>query len=159
MTSIICRQIPHDPGAEPVPGEKKWDENVYCGMRMGSRNITFPQTRHMDQFNTLLQDCCDTGEGEALTERTQSTWHCIKKYPGAVPVAVSRFFCLWQLAAIASPEDTGEPGGVYSGEIKSASVFHCLKYLPPTELGTHQMIEKYSCRIIYLVSHMDFVEK
>ena len=28
---------------------KKWDENVYCGMRMESRNITFPQTK------TILQ--------------------------------------------------------------------------------------------------------
>ena len=25
--------------------KKKWDENVYCGMRMESRNITFPQTK------------------------------------------------------------------------------------------------------------------
>ena len=24
--------------------KKKWDENVYCGMRMENRNITFPQT-------------------------------------------------------------------------------------------------------------------
>lgn len=29
--------------------KKKWDENVYCGMRMESRNITFPQTK------TILQ--------------------------------------------------------------------------------------------------------
>ena len=29
--------------------KKKWDENVYCAMRMESRNITFPQTK------TILQ--------------------------------------------------------------------------------------------------------
>ena len=29
--------------------KKKWDENVYCGMRMEARNITFPQTQ------TILQ--------------------------------------------------------------------------------------------------------
>ena len=29
--------------------KKKWDENVYCGMRMEDRNITFPQTK------TILQ--------------------------------------------------------------------------------------------------------
>ena len=29
--------------------KKKWDENVYCGMRMESRNITFPQIK------TILQ--------------------------------------------------------------------------------------------------------
>lgn len=29
--------------------KKKWDENIYCGMRMESRNITFPQTK------TILQ--------------------------------------------------------------------------------------------------------
>ena len=25
--------------------KKKWDENVYCGMKMENRNVTFPQTR------------------------------------------------------------------------------------------------------------------
>ncbi|HML47297.1 MAG TPA: Fic family protein [Clostridia bacterium] len=25
--------------------KKKWDENVYCGMKMENRNITFPQTK------------------------------------------------------------------------------------------------------------------
>ncbi len=25
--------------------KKKWDENVYCGMRMENRNVTFPQTK------------------------------------------------------------------------------------------------------------------
>ena len=25
--------------------KKKWDENVYCGMKMENRNITFPQTQ------------------------------------------------------------------------------------------------------------------
>ena len=29
--------------------KKKWDENIYCGMRMEARNITFPQTK------TILQ--------------------------------------------------------------------------------------------------------
>ena len=29
--------------------KKKWDENVYCGMRMENRNITFPKTK------TILQ--------------------------------------------------------------------------------------------------------
>ena len=29
--------------------KKRWDENVYCGMRMENRNITFPQTK------TILQ--------------------------------------------------------------------------------------------------------
>ena len=29
--------------------KKKWDENVYCGMRMENRNITFPHTK------TILQ--------------------------------------------------------------------------------------------------------
>ncbi|MCD1261011.1 hypothetical protein B5M42_019595 [Paenibacillus athensensis] len=23
--------------------KKKWDENIYCGMKMENRNITFPQ--------------------------------------------------------------------------------------------------------------------
>ena len=31
------------------PAKKRWDENVYCGMRMEDRNITFPQTK------TILQ--------------------------------------------------------------------------------------------------------
>lgn len=26
-------------------GKKKWDENVYCGMKMEARNVTFPQTK------------------------------------------------------------------------------------------------------------------
>ena len=25
--------------------KKKWDENIYCGMRMENRNVTFPQTQ------------------------------------------------------------------------------------------------------------------
>ena len=25
--------------------KKKWDETVYCGMRMENRNVTFPQTQ------------------------------------------------------------------------------------------------------------------
>ena len=25
--------------------KKKWDENIYCGMKMENRNITFPQTQ------------------------------------------------------------------------------------------------------------------
>ena len=25
--------------------KKKWDENVYCGMRMENRAVTFPQTK------------------------------------------------------------------------------------------------------------------
>ena len=25
--------------------KKKWDENVYCGMKMGARAVTFPQTK------------------------------------------------------------------------------------------------------------------
>ena len=25
--------------------KKKWDENVYCGMRMENRAVTFPQTQ------------------------------------------------------------------------------------------------------------------
>lgn len=25
--------------------KKKWDENVYCGMKMENRAVTFPQTR------------------------------------------------------------------------------------------------------------------
>ena len=29
--------------------KKKWDENVYCGMRMENRAVTFPQTQ------TILQ--------------------------------------------------------------------------------------------------------
>ena len=29
--------------------KKKWDENVYCGMRMENRAVTFPQTK------TILQ--------------------------------------------------------------------------------------------------------
>ena len=29
--------------------KKRWDENIYCGMRMENRNITFPQTK------TILQ--------------------------------------------------------------------------------------------------------
>ena len=33
--------------------KKKWDENVYCGMRMESRNITFPQTKTILQGVTV----------------------------------------------------------------------------------------------------------
>jgi hypothetical protein len=29
--------------------KKKWDENIYCGMKMEDRNVTFPQTQ------TILQ--------------------------------------------------------------------------------------------------------
>ncbi|GHV45725.1 hypothetical protein AGMMS49546_32230 [Spirochaetia bacterium] len=29
--------------------KKKWDENIYCGMKMENRNVTFPQTQ------TILQ--------------------------------------------------------------------------------------------------------
>ena len=25
--------------------KKKWDENIYCGMRMENRAVTFPQTK------------------------------------------------------------------------------------------------------------------
>lgn len=25
--------------------KKKWDENVYCGMKMENRAVTFPQTK------------------------------------------------------------------------------------------------------------------
>lgn len=25
--------------------KKKWDENVFCGMKMENRNVTFPQTQ------------------------------------------------------------------------------------------------------------------
>ena len=25
--------------------KKKWDENIYCGMKMENRNITFPQAQ------------------------------------------------------------------------------------------------------------------
>ena len=45
--------------------KKKWDENVYCGMRMESRAVTFPQTRtildgvnvpgvHLDDIQAIL---------------------------------------------------------------------------------------------------------
>lgn len=37
------------PEASLFLAKKKWDENVYCGMRMENRNITFPQTK------TILQ--------------------------------------------------------------------------------------------------------
>lgn len=37
------------PAASLFLAKKKWDENVYCGMRMENRNITFPQTK------TILQ--------------------------------------------------------------------------------------------------------
>lgn len=40
--------------------KKRWDENVYCGMRMENRNITFPQTKTILQGvnvpNVLLDD-------------------------------------------------------------------------------------------------------
>ena len=25
--------------------KKKWDENIYCGMKMENRNVTFPETQ------------------------------------------------------------------------------------------------------------------
>ena len=45
--------------------KKKWDENVYCGMRMENRAVTFPQTRtildgvnvpgvHLDDIQAIL---------------------------------------------------------------------------------------------------------
>ena len=44
--------------------KKKWDENVYCGMRMENRNITFPQTKTILQVQ-LYGDI----EGTALRPR------------------------------------------------------------------------------------------
>lgn len=37
------------PGQSLFLAKKKWDENVYCGMRMENRAVTFPQTK------TILQ--------------------------------------------------------------------------------------------------------
>ena len=45
--------------------KKKWDENVYCGMRMENRGVTFPQTQtilnginvpnvHLDDIQAIL---------------------------------------------------------------------------------------------------------
>ena len=40
----------HMPPAQSLfLAKKRWDENVYCGMRMENRDITFPQTK------TILQ--------------------------------------------------------------------------------------------------------
>lgn len=33
------------PGQSMFLAKKKWDENVYCGMKMENRAVTFPQTR------------------------------------------------------------------------------------------------------------------
>ena len=32
--------------------KKKWDENVYCGMKMENRAVTFPQTQTI--LNNLM---------------------------------------------------------------------------------------------------------
>jgi len=42
---LISRYIQVDARAECVSRQKKWDENVYCGMRMENRAVTFPQTQ------------------------------------------------------------------------------------------------------------------
>ena len=34
--------------------KKKWDENVYCGMRMESRAVTFPQTKTIHDIQAIL---------------------------------------------------------------------------------------------------------
>lgn len=45
--------------------KKKWDENVYCGMKMENRAVTFPQTKtilegvnvpnvHLDDIQAIL---------------------------------------------------------------------------------------------------------
>ena len=44
--------------------KKKWDENVYCGMRMENRNITFPQTK------TILQGIKDHLAGHQCSQRS-----------------------------------------------------------------------------------------
>lgn len=33
------------PAQSAFLAKKKWDENVYCGMRMENRAVTFPQTQ------------------------------------------------------------------------------------------------------------------
>ena len=54
--------------------KKKWDENVYSGMRMESRNITFPQTKTILQGVNVpnvqlddIQDYTDAAENEMVT--------------------------------------------------------------------------------------------
>ena len=38
-------KFPLTPGQSLFLAKKKWDENVYCGMKMENRAITFPQTQ------------------------------------------------------------------------------------------------------------------
>ena len=49
MEKIFTDKFNLSPQESLFLAKKKWDENVYCGMRMESRNITFPQTK------TILQ--------------------------------------------------------------------------------------------------------
>lgn len=53
------------PEASRFLAKKKWDENVYCGMKMENRAVTFPQTRtilegvnvpnvHLDDIQAIL---------------------------------------------------------------------------------------------------------
>lgn len=36
--------------------KKKWDENVYCGMKMENRAVTFPQTQTIVIHNTSYRN-------------------------------------------------------------------------------------------------------
>ena len=36
--------------------KKKWDENVYCGMKMENRAVTFPQTQTIVINNTSYRN-------------------------------------------------------------------------------------------------------
>ncbi len=53
------------PGQSAFLAKKKWDENVYCGMRMENRAVTFPETQtilngvnvpnvHLDDIQAIL---------------------------------------------------------------------------------------------------------
>ena len=53
------------PAESTFLAKKKWDENVYCGMRMENRAVTFPQTQtilhgvnvpnvHLDDIQAIL---------------------------------------------------------------------------------------------------------
>lgn len=36
--------------------KKKWNENVYCGMKMENRAVTFPQTQTIVIYNTSYRN-------------------------------------------------------------------------------------------------------
>ena len=60
------------PAQSEFLAKKKWDENVYCGMRMENRAVTFPQTK------TILQGvnvpCVQLSDIQAILNM-RDAWH------------------------------------------------------------------------------------